>query len=72
MKPMYADIQEGSLLDAGPRGICTVVSMYRTGHQYERYYRYDLLTPNGSIIQVDEYEIGRGGVKRIPKENENV
>ena len=71
MRPMFPDILEGSLLDGGSHGICTVVSMCRTGHQYERYYQYDLLTPSGRIIQVDELEISRGVVKEIPKENEN-
>ena len=49
-------IPEGTLVSDIDHGVCTVLSSRRTGHQYERYYEYELLTPTGTIIRTDEYE----------------
>jgi len=72
MQPLFPEVKEGTLLNVKARGVCTVVSRYRAGHQYERFYRYDILTPSGSIIQIDEYDFSRGIVKRIIEEDKNV
>ena len=47
----------GTLLKDRDLGVCTVISARRTGHQYERYFEYELLTPQGTIVTTDEYEI---------------
>ncbi len=61
-------IRPGTLVIDKDHGVCTVLSCTKTGHQYERYHEYDLLTPNGTIITTDEYEFLSGNIKRIPKE----
>ncbi len=60
----------GTLLQTQKYGVCTVLSSNKTGHQYERYYEYEILTPVGSIITVDEYQF-RGDKIKIIKEIEN-
>ena len=45
----------GALVKDEQHGVCTVVSYRRTGHQYDRYYEYDLLTPAGNIITREEF-----------------
>ncbi len=62
--------KSGTLLQDADHGICTVISARRTGHQYERYYEYEILTEMGTIIKVDEYSFCGSQVKVI-KEIEN-
>jgi len=50
-------INLGDLIVDREYGVCTVVGVKRTGHQYERYYEYELLSPSGNVIITDEYDI---------------
>ena len=63
-------IKLGTLLQTQDHGICTVLSSNKTGHQYERYYEYEILTSVGSIITIDEYQFRDDKIKII-KEIEN-
>ena len=58
-------IQAGTLVIDKDHGVCTVLSSRRTGHQYERYHEYELLTPNNLIITTDEYEFLSGNIQRV-------
>lgn len=63
-------IKEGTLVVDKDHGVCTVLSSRRTGHQYERYHEYELLTPQGMIISTDEYEFLNGNIKKVENEKE--
>ena len=63
-------IQTGTLVRDIDHGVFTIVSYRRTGHQYERYWQYDMLTPAGKIITTDEYEFMSKKIKII-QESEN-
>jgi len=63
-------IMPGTLVKDIDHGVCTVLTYRRTGHQYERYYEYELLTPRGTIIITDEYEFLSDKINII-QENEN-
>lgn len=58
-------IKPGTLVQDIDHGVCTVLSYRKTGHQYERYYEYDVLTPIGKIITTDEYEFLSDKIKVI-------
>ena len=45
----------GILVKDKQHGVCTIVSYRKTGHQYDRYYEYDLLTPEGNIVTREEF-----------------
>ena len=58
----------GTLVSSDEHGICTIVSYRRVGHQYDRYFEYDLLTPGGKIITLDEYNRRMNVVSKGPGE----
>ena len=51
----------GTLVSSDEHGICTIVSYRRVGHQYDRYFEYDLLT-------LDEYNRRMNVVSKGPGE----
>lgn len=59
------NIKPGTLVKDIDHGICTIVNCTKTGHQYERYYEYEMLTPLGTIVTTDEYELRSDKVKII-------
>lgn len=63
-------LKPGTLVMDKDHGVCTVLSSRRTGHQYERYHEYEILTPVGSIITTDEYEFLSGNIKEIRDKRE--
>tara|TARA_Y100000992_G_C21198561_1_gene459234 strand:+ start:667 stop:879 length:213 start_codon:yes stop_codon:yes gene_type:complete len=58
-------IEVGTLVIDKDHGVCTVLSSRRTGHQYERYYEYEILTPSSGIITTDEYEFMSGNIQKV-------
>ncbi len=54
---MTKPLENGSLLESKRHGVCTVVGHNRTGHQYDRHWEYEVLTPQGSIVAIDEYDL---------------
>ena len=56
---MVKPIENGSLLNSKRYGVCTVVNHKRTGHQYDRHWEYEVMTPAGSIVSIDEYDLWR-------------
>ena len=63
-------IAAGTLVLDKTHGVCTVLSSRRTGHQYERYHEYEMMTPDGTIIRADEYEFLSGNIKEIKEDKE--
>ncbi len=63
-------IQAGTLVIDKDHGVCTVLSCRRTGHQYERYYEYEILTPSSGIITTDEYEFMSGNIQKVNDKEE--
>ena len=62
-------IQAGTLVIDKDHGVCTVLSSRRTGHQYERYHEYELLTPENVIRTTDEYEFLSGNIQKVKEED---
>ena len=58
-------LKSGTLLKDVDHGICTIISSRRTGHQYERYYEYEILTEMGTLISIDEYAFFGDKIKII-------
>ena len=61
-------INAGTLIKDQRYGICTVISSRRTGHQYDRHNAYEVITPEGMIIDIDDYDLHTGKAEIIEEE----